>query len=768
MAFTPRVETYTNVSSLTTPFDTTVTKPGSAATGDILFQFWAWSAATTIDSVPANWYLVGQNIANTDRYALYFKIVEAGEGASWVWSWAATAKVRGVCSCYTAGDFAVTQGSLNDLIVSNTQYRTSDGNVQAAAMSVPWPDSPLVFFGGVYSVNASRSTAKPTTPTTGWVEDEDGWNTTSDFQYTVCSYIWTGSGTTGTMQAVLDASNTATTKHAFAVALRAKVNEFSFTETLNLAEPDPTVVRFPVNVPVTETLDLADSLDKLRPGTVLLIDPHDDLLLDEVLTKELPELPATFSVFDALDVGDVFQELKIGQVQDKPTEETLLLADALSELRVGPIVDRPTEETLLLADALSELRIGQVKPTTPLTDTADFADGLSDLRIGPVVVKPEDVLTLADALSDLRPSGVKYDVVQETLALTDAIGELKVGAVVLLLADVLSLAEDAQAKIGDVLAQVLDSLGLADDATVYVEGGAPAISVTDSLALDDVLAAPQIGGLLIQLAESLVATEDLKPPKVGSIIIVGTDTVDAADVLTTPKVGTVIVLVNDALVAADDLTVFTGDPSIIYVNFTDALSLTEAINALPSGVQAIVYDALGLTDSIAWGGQNNLTFADALSVLDSLNAPKIGNLIIGLTETLTAAEIATEALGQTTFTVTDSMSAVDVLSKTLSDLRLSLYDDLIVSDDVAVGLSTLKVAVEDTLTLIEEYFSEGLDAGLQPVESLKIVESLIVQVNLLASQMYEVQERLRAYRATPRARAYVATNRKRQFTGKEH
>src|SRR4030042_2153880 len=130
MAFTPRTETSVNVSSPTTPFNITVTKPTGTVDGDILFCWIGWYAAVTIDSVPANWNLLGQYIANTDRYALYYKVA-SGEPANWAWAFTATAKVRAVCSCYTAGDF---KASDPIDIVSNTAYRTSNANVIAATM----------------------------------------------------------------------------------------------------------------------------------------------------------------------------------------------------------------------------------------------------------------------------------------------------------------------------------------------------------------------------------------------------------------------------------------------------------------------------------------------------------------------------------------------------------------------------------------------------------------------------------------------------------
>ena len=214
MAFTPRTETYVNVSSLTTPFDITVTKPTGTVNGDLLFCWIGWYAAVTIDSVPSGWNLLGEYLANTDRYALYYKIA-SGEGASWVWSFTATAKVRAVCSCYTAGNF---NGATPIDVVSNTAYRTSDLNVIAATMNVAAASSPLIFWGGFYSTT-TKSFTKPSVPTSGWLEDDDVWNTTPDFGTEVCSFIWTGSGATGAMSATLS-TGSITTKHAFAVALK--------------------------------------------------------------------------------------------------------------------------------------------------------------------------------------------------------------------------------------------------------------------------------------------------------------------------------------------------------------------------------------------------------------------------------------------------------------------------------------------------------------------------------------------------------------------
>jgi hypothetical protein len=215
MAFTPRTETYFNASSLSSPYNATVNKPSGTAEGDILFAIvCAYATGITIDSVPSGWNWLESNGSGTsDRYWLYYKIAGASEPSSYTWSLTATAKVRIVCSCYTAGDF---NPSDPIDVVSNTDYRTNDSIVRAASMNVASTNSPLVFFASVCST-ATKTLTKPSVPTTDWVEDDDAGSTDSDFWNEICSMIWTGSGATGTMDATCSAS--LTTKHAFVVAL---------------------------------------------------------------------------------------------------------------------------------------------------------------------------------------------------------------------------------------------------------------------------------------------------------------------------------------------------------------------------------------------------------------------------------------------------------------------------------------------------------------------------------------------------------------------
>ena len=217
-AFTARTETYARGSSLTTPFSFTINKATGTVDGDIMFMFLAIYIATppTVDSVPLGWTLVATNTVGNNRWYLYYKIA-SGEGTSYTWSLTASCRYYALNVAYSSGDFNVQ--SISDITaISNTLYSTAGTTVRAASMSVPAANSPLVYFGAVYST-AAKTFTKPSVPTSGWVEDADEGHTTPDLWLTSGSMIWSGSGATGNMD--ITCSDTITTdKHAFAVALK--------------------------------------------------------------------------------------------------------------------------------------------------------------------------------------------------------------------------------------------------------------------------------------------------------------------------------------------------------------------------------------------------------------------------------------------------------------------------------------------------------------------------------------------------------------------
>lgn len=214
MALSARTETYGDTAGAVS---VTVNVPGGTANGDQLFMWIGLQNASSyvVNSGMGAWTLLGSYTTNADKYYLYARIASS-EPANYTPGFSGSTKARAVISCYYGGDFLAT---VTPDAVSNTAYRTSDANCRAASMASLHANSPLIYFGAVYSTTA-RTFTKPSVPTSGWVEDDDAGNVNSDFYLEVCSYIWAGVGATGIMSGTI--SSTATTKHAFAVALRPK------------------------------------------------------------------------------------------------------------------------------------------------------------------------------------------------------------------------------------------------------------------------------------------------------------------------------------------------------------------------------------------------------------------------------------------------------------------------------------------------------------------------------------------------------------------
>jgi hypothetical protein len=220
-SFTARTETAASGSSLSSPYNFVVNKPTGTVNGDIMFMFLTTRATTsiaTVDTVPDGWTLIAYNtvVSGTSymTWYLYYKIA-SGEGTSYTWSLTKSTRYYAVNTAYSAGDFDVQ--SIDDIIVSNTLYGTAGTTVRAASMNVPNANSPLIFFGSVYTTTV-RAFTEPSVPDT-WVEDYEYGSTTPDISGCIDSMIWSGSGDTDNIDATCAASIT-NVKHAFAVALK--------------------------------------------------------------------------------------------------------------------------------------------------------------------------------------------------------------------------------------------------------------------------------------------------------------------------------------------------------------------------------------------------------------------------------------------------------------------------------------------------------------------------------------------------------------------
>ena len=190
-------------------------KPTGTVEGDIMIALVLTRSGAVTDVPDAGWKLIASKTSANDKYYLYYKIATASEAATYTWTCASGRIGITICS-YVGGAF-----DLFDPIdvVSNTNYVTSDANLQAAAMTITSANSPLIFAGGDYYTTAVNTHLLPTDNPNpnSWTEDADKGNATSDIHRTIDSFIWSGSGSTGIVNATISA--TLTTKHAFMVAL---------------------------------------------------------------------------------------------------------------------------------------------------------------------------------------------------------------------------------------------------------------------------------------------------------------------------------------------------------------------------------------------------------------------------------------------------------------------------------------------------------------------------------------------------------------------
>ena len=210
MAFTPSVETTGNSAGATS----LACNVPSNVNGSILFLLIGLNNASGYvpnSGLSGIWTELAKYEDNADKYYLYYRIA-ASEPASYTIGFSGTTKIRLTMSCYTAGDWNVNSG-VSDFTISNTSYRTSDSNIIAAGINVPYAKSPIVYFGSLYNTGNGTFTPPSTIGSDSWIDDYDNRNSTSDFLIQIAYVIWQGSGASGNVTAVSTLTSQ-TTKHA--------------------------------------------------------------------------------------------------------------------------------------------------------------------------------------------------------------------------------------------------------------------------------------------------------------------------------------------------------------------------------------------------------------------------------------------------------------------------------------------------------------------------------------------------------------------------
>lgn len=214
-----------NIKNVSSDNECVLTPNASTDVGDIMFAF-INSRSMDITTVPTGWTLLCQNTfdgAGQTAYSkIYYKVkTTSGTEGEYQWFFGTSGRILSYIVTFRGG--FITTNPID--VVSNTQYQTSNTSIIAASMSVTKPNSPLLFFGSVFKVDGSLTFTKPSIPTTDWVENIDSGSATSDFWATVCSMLWTSSGTTGDITGTISASSIE--KHAFAIALNPPVTDTS-------------------------------------------------------------------------------------------------------------------------------------------------------------------------------------------------------------------------------------------------------------------------------------------------------------------------------------------------------------------------------------------------------------------------------------------------------------------------------------------------------------------------------------------------------------
>ena len=208
MAFTARVEEDNGQNNVAT---LGCSVPASTANDDIMFFFVGVEGGETVDTISANWNLLGSEVANDDKYYLYYKIASS-EPASYTVTTTGNAKIRLVMSTYTSGDF---DGADPIDQVSNTSYRVNNTTMRAAGVTVTAVDSPVVFHGCVFGPSRTQ-TVPGAIGGAAWTEDYDAGDTNSDYYTAIYSNTIT-SGATGNVDSTMSAGWDL--KHAFMVVL---------------------------------------------------------------------------------------------------------------------------------------------------------------------------------------------------------------------------------------------------------------------------------------------------------------------------------------------------------------------------------------------------------------------------------------------------------------------------------------------------------------------------------------------------------------------
>ena len=178
-----------------------VAAPTGLVNGDLIFVIIRRAAAVAPTSTPSGWTLI-RSVLSTYGCWIYYKIA-TNEGASWTWTWAASAKTLG-----RAHAFYGNINTSNPIQGSTTPY---SGTASGTAITIPTltttsDNTHSIILASTYSTS-SKTFSVPTSP--AFTEHNDTGSTTPDFWQAIASYAYPASGTaTGTISYPASANST--------------------------------------------------------------------------------------------------------------------------------------------------------------------------------------------------------------------------------------------------------------------------------------------------------------------------------------------------------------------------------------------------------------------------------------------------------------------------------------------------------------------------------------------------------------------------------
>jgi hypothetical protein len=194
------ISTSSNTASSTSYISVSV--PAGVQDDDLLVAF-VGSGGSALNYA-TGWTLVG----NWDSFAAFYKIASS-ESGPYEFGQISPSKIRAQVCCYRGGFDTADPVD----VISATPYNNLDTILRAAGVTVSAANSNIIFWGGA-SQSSALTYTPPINPLT-FVEDVDDGDTTSDMWFEFAHRQWTGSGSTGNMDATISASRS----YKFAVAL---------------------------------------------------------------------------------------------------------------------------------------------------------------------------------------------------------------------------------------------------------------------------------------------------------------------------------------------------------------------------------------------------------------------------------------------------------------------------------------------------------------------------------------------------------------------